>query len=180
LFFIQLLVSFNSVEPSDHFNAKIYENIQVLKKLAISVRKVKISIGYLQILISAGVFHVAARGQRAHHPSEVYLLSVFSCLLPSPMPPKLKSGPTVSQKRKSHLANAPAKRPKTDDSSARPTTPKKSTVATSPRTPKKTVISLATKVPSLPDEAYFHPTAVKLFDQVTVYSIISSSNILDN
>jgi hypothetical protein len=96
------------------------------------------------------------------------------------MHPKLKAGLNLAQKRKLHLANEPAKRPKTDDSSARPMTPKNSTVTTSPGMPKKTIINLAAKATSLPDEAYFHPTAAKLFDQVTVYSFIKSSNFLDN
>jgi 2-oxoglutarate dehydrogenase complex dehydrogenase (E1) component-like enzyme len=96
------------------------------------------------------------------------------------MPPKLKAGSNLTQKRKSHLANEPAKRPKTGDSSATPTTPKKSTSTTNHGTPKKTIINLAAKATSLPDEAYFHPTAVKLFDQITVYSMIRSSNFLDN
>jgi hypothetical protein len=70
------------------------------------------------------------------------------------MLPTSKRKLTLAEKRKLY-PNPSAKRPKMGNSVATPT---------------KYVITPAGKLPPLSDRAYFHPTAVKLFDQVKVHS----------
>jgi hypothetical protein len=79
------------------------------------------------------------------------------------MPPKPKSRPSLAEKRKAGLSNKSAKRKKTDDSV---TTPK---ISSDTAVKKNNVVNLAGKCEPLPDAAYFHPIAVKLFDEVEVY-----------